>query len=291
MRTQSDPARPLFDFRFVDVADVGDHADAIAAMYAKHLDGMIVRGVLPPAAVDAAVRSLDADTLPKWQFPDYADRAEPAYTIGRPIVGADPTLEAYFDDAVFQRARLRTLFDGHLDFEQRLYGVVSALAGGLPVDVAPGPGSKTCPPATVRVLPENTEIGIHVGNEFIRMPQAEHLRSIVDMSDQISYFLPLSTPERGGELIVYGVEWQDCRSFLPASGPGRSNVWNEVTAVFEAFKDFGSTAFSPEPGDLLIFDGGRYFHRVAKTEGRRPRRTIGGFIGFSKGRERVYVWS
>jgi hypothetical protein len=42
---------------------------------------------------------------------------------------------------------------------------------------------------------------------------------------------------------------------------------------------------------MLLFDGGRYYHRVSKVIGRSPRRTIGGFLGFSRQRDRVYYWS
>lgn len=291
MRVRTDKQKPLIDFLIVDAVDVARHAGAIAAIYAKELDGMIIRGVLPGAAVEAAVRTLEADAMPKKRFEHYAHLAHPAFTVGQPIVGAQASLEAYFEDAAEQRKRIAQLFAGHVDFEQRIYEIFSLLGGGLPAEVAPGPSGKTCPPATVRVLPEGTEIGVHVGNEFIRMPQAKHLRDLVDMTDQISYFIPLSLPEQGGELVVYGLEWTDVRNMLPQAEGDAANVWFEGSEVFSAFLELDSTEFSPGPGDLLIFDGGRYFHRVAKTLGSRPRRTIGGFLGFSVNHDKIYVWS
>ena len=44
-------------------------------------------------------------------------------------------------------------------------------------------------------------------------------------------------------------------------------------------------------GELLLFDGGRYFHKVSPVEGSRARWTIGGFVGFTRDHERVVYWS
>jgi hypothetical protein len=50
-------------------------------------------------------------------------------------------------------------------------------------------------------------------------------------------------------------------------------------------------AISPRAGDLLVFDGGRYFHRVAKVKGSRIRYTIGGFMMFDQPGETLLYWS
>ena len=42
---------------------------------------------------------------------------------------------------------------------------------------------------------------------------------------------------------------------------------------------------------MFIFDGGRYFHRVSKVVGERPRYAIGGFLGFSQTHDQLYYWS
>jgi hypothetical protein len=182
------------------------------------------------------------------------------------------------------------MFGGEGRFEDRICSLVSALAGGLPVSTAVGPGGRLCPFASVRVLTPGAEIGVHVGNEFAQVAQAEHFRATMDLSDQLSWFVPLTVPEGGGELVVYGVEWDDVRSQVPErEGHGTPHVWLEGSKAADAVRSFPCTSFAPEVGDLLVFDGGRYFHRVSRVSGGTPRRTIGGFLGFSHGHDRVFV--
>lgn len=291
MRVRPTPDTPFFDFVSVDATDVARHPDALERMLDKRLDGMIVRGVFTRETVDQVVERLESPSVPRTVFPAFAGTPNAPYTVGQAIVSADPSLTAYFEDAGKQRERIRALFDGLADFEGTLRQIFGALAAGRPIAVPAGPGGATSPFATLRVLPEGHEIGVHVGNDFIRLPQARYLAEQVDMTDQISYFVTLAAPQGGGELVVYPVEWADVRALVPAPDGTSAGIWNEGTEVFATLEGFGSTAFRPEPGDLLIFDGGRYFHRVSKTVGERPRRTIGGFLGFSIDRERVFVWS
>ncbi len=214
------------------------------------------------------------------------------YTVGQAIVSTDHDLVDYFRDAAVQSARLQRLFAGQQDYEHRIAEVFSSLGGGLPAKVAHSPEGASFTPSTIRVLTEGHEMGVHVGNEFAQLPQARHLRGLIDMTDQISFFIPLSVPKAGGELVVYGVECNEMSAFLPkAKSSESSNVWLEGSAVFNAFQVFDSTAFAPRAGDMLIFDGGRYYHRVSKVEGTAPRRTIGGFVGFSEAHDQLYYWS
>ena len=52
-----------------------------------------------------------------------------------------------------------------------------------------------------------------------------------------------------------------------------------------------SEKFNPEPGDLLIFYGGRIWHRVEPILGSKPRITLGGFINFSDDDKKCFYWS
>jgi hypothetical protein len=46
----------------------------------------------------------------------------------------------------------------------------------------------------------------------------------------------------------------------------------------------------PGVGDMLVFDGGRHYHLVTEVQ-RGTRWTLGGFVVFSKNRDRVLYWS
>ena len=292
MRYRADPSRPLFDFRVFDASELADRAGALQDILHKRLDGLIVRGVLSPETLAAVVARLEQPATERREFPMFKGQQGAPYTVGQAIVSTEHDLVDYFRDARLQQARLASLFEGRQDYQSRIAEVISALAGGLPAQVAHAPDGSLFTPSTVRVLPEGHEMGVHVGNGFARLPQARHLSGLIDMSDQISFFIPLSVPRAGGELVVYGLEYSDVSAFMPQSTSAESsNVWLDGTAIAGFFQTMDCTHFAPGPGDMLIFDGGRYFHRVSKVEGPAPRRTIGGFIGFSLDHDRLFYWS
>ena len=292
MRSRADRLTPLFDFILLDVTQIHNHSNTLQAILNKRVDGVIVRNVLAQDTIDAVVDRLAENLSDRRKFPMFKTLEDAPYTVGQAIVGAGNDLVDYFQDAVTQRTRLANLFAGHQDYERRIVEVFSALSGGLPVEVAHSVEGKAFTPSTIRVLTEGHEIGVHVGNEFARLPQARYLQGLIDMTDQISFFIPLTVPEAGGELVVYGVEWSDVNFLMPkVTSPDQNNVWLEGSDVFNVFQAMDSTAFAPQPGDMLIFDGGRYFHRVSKVEGNTPRRTIGGFVGFSIEHDRLFYWS
>lgn len=292
MRFRTDRSKPLFEFLLIDFSDIDQHPQTLQSILNKQLDGIIVRKVFDADTVATVARRLDEDSLERRTFPMFRGQADAPYTVGHAIVNSDVDLTDYFRDAAQQDSRLARLFEGQTSYRDRIAAVFSALSGGLPAVSPVGPAGQPYTPSTVRVLTEGHEIGVHVGNGFARLPQARHLASLIDMTDQISFFTPFSVPEGGGELVVYGMEYSDLSALMPTNTSADvSNVWLEGSKIAQVFNNMDATAFAPGPGDMLIFDGGRYFHRVAKVEGKQPRRTIGGFLGFSLDHQRLYYWS
>ena len=281
------------ELRFVE-ADAGElaaHAGAVDDLYAQRIQGLIVRGLIPPEELGRVVDRLErgAHQLPCAPFPGHEHRADPPHVLGRAIVSTEPDLVRYFEEAASFRLGCRALFAGAVDFEERIEGALSALAGGRQVRLPP-----SYTPATIRVLPEGHEIGVHVGNGFLRLPQARQLGALIDPVDQLSYFVPLTTPERGGALVVYGLEWADVAPYLPepTAGPRGHSYDASATPDAEALIElYPKIVLQPGPGDLILFDGGRYYHRISRVGGPRPRRTIGGFAALSRDHRSLYYWS
>src|SRR5690606_7879206 len=97
----------------------------------------------------------------------------------------------------------------------------------------------------------------------------------------ISFYATLAAAERGGELWIYpGLDW---RSY------DRSHVAHGQPEL--ELRDDQAIVIAPEPGDLLVFDGGRNFHRVAPVGGPRVRWTMGGFLALDRAGRRVLVWA
>lgn len=283
----------LFHFLDIDAADAGRHPGALDDILSGRIDGMILRGVLSPGAAAGVSERLARGEhgMAPAARPTYADRAKTPEVLGEAIVTNEAGMAHYFASAGKFRSDCRALFAGLGDFEASVEAVLGALSGGLPAEVPRGPAGDTYVSATIRMLHEGQEIGVHVGNEFLALPQAKHLLELLEPHDQLSFFATLAEPEGGGELVVYALEWDDVAPFLPPRESGVPGVYATGTPVFELAEGYAKMAFRPGPGDVLIFNGGRYYHRVSPVVGRRPRRTIGGFLGFSRARDRILYWS
>jgi len=285
---------PLFRFLDVQASEVGQYPSLIDDMREGRVDGVIVRGVFSESEVDAAVRRLDHGDppLPRTTFPGFPPESPSSpYVLGRTIVSCPADLKAYFADAGAIRKALPAVFSEARGFEARVEKVLGTLGGGRPVSVPEGPEGATYAPATVRVLPDGNEIGVHVGKSFMRLPQAWHLAQSVDVREQLSYFVTLSVPESGGELVVYGLEWGDVEAYLPRAGEASGEHVYSASSAVAFIEACDREAYRPGSGDLLIFDGGRYFHRVSHARGAVPRRTIGGFLSMSLDGQGIRYWS
>ena len=284
--TQTSKA-PAFRLLDLHVSEIDSYPNAIQDMLLdRNFEGMIIRDVLPKNKLEEIISHLEDEFMqaffisPTTMVKDLPYKC--ADMFGQSIIGSTPDLGSYFTCAAPFRQACRQLFGEYPDFESHLESVFCSLAGGLPIQIPTGPNGQTYTPATIRVLPEEHEILLHVGNEFLRMPQATHLNTLVDLTDQLSYFIPLSIPESGGELIVYNLEWN----------PEEHHDTPETPQLAEhLLQQSESMIFAPGPGDMLLFDGGRFYHCVTPVVGAQPRRTIGGFLALSKDHDSVYYWS
>jgi hapalindole-type alkaloid chlorinase len=294
MRRRASANEPLFRFLFIDAADVSRHPTLIDDMIAKHVDGVIIRNMFDSKTISRIKERLGANDVPfeKRIFNGFVDGPNAPYTLGRAIVSADPDLVEYFNVAHSTRTNLRTIFEPEVDFEKRMAEVFGSLANGRPVSVPSGPADgQTYAPATFRFLPEGRDIGVHVGNSFLRLAQAKHLSTLVDVGDQLSYFITVQAPEGGGELIVYGLEWDDVASKFPAEISPNEMVYDRTGVMIRLIELCDKEAYKPGNGDLLIFDGGRYYHRVSHIIGADPRCTLGGFLALSHDKKQLCYWS
>lgn len=277
---QTPADRPFIKFATIDVSEVGDYRDAIRQMYAGTLGGLVIKNVYSPERMARVVEQLAVETThyPRTSFPARFK----AHFYGRCLDGCDPALDEYLRDAERFRAETLAVFGDGAPFEARIEELLRALGGGRAVQLPRYSDGRAYTPATIRILLEGGQIGTHCGNEAATRPAYSHLNTLIDPHDQISYFLTLQAPARGGELIVYSLQWSDIDQSRIVGGRSR---------VEDLLRDAEWMAVAPGPGDLLIFDGGRYFHRVAMVVGERIRWTIGGFVMFARSGEVIHYWS
>jgi len=91
-------------------------------------------------------------------------------------------------------------------------------------------------------------------------------------------------PDAGGELALFDLVWPKS----PESVVGAEQLSNEErNDVLENLKTMN---IQPRAGDMILFAGGRIWHRVKDVEGENNRTTIGGFATLSKDEKEIIMW-
>jgi hypothetical protein len=140
----------------------------------------------------------------------------------------------------------------------------------------------------MRITPPNGAFYAHVGNQFLEgIQDYQRLADQVDFYDQVSFFLLIERPERGGVLQLYDLQWEDTPNVFKHF-PGMSTQLREQ--IFERYYR-GAVSLPVDAGDMVVFAGGRIWHKVADVKGETNRVTVGGFIAKSRNQAGYYIWS
>lgn len=260
----------------VDAANVEEWPDAITQIYEGSIDGMTIRGVFSPEEAAEAVRRLERHR------PEFVDHGTVAM-FGTAIVGSDDERSLYHRTAPTMTAELEALFPA--GFARRIEQTLLALGRQRPVRVPDDGPSRPYVPATARILPPGGGvIHAHTANEFCHVwPAYEHLRRTARMWNSLSYFMTAQCAEAGGSLMLYDLVWDDTPEDVLAlpMGPERD----------ARLARFDGRVIAPGIGDMVLFTGGRIWHRVTPIEGPTSRVTIGGFVAESTDGDEILYWS
>ena len=263
----------------IAAAEAGQHPDAIRRMRRDEFEGIVLRGVYDAAECDELCRRLEAGLhgLLRTDFPS----AMRAFFFGMNLNLTPPDLVAYFREAPRFRQQLRQLFAGIADLETRLAGLMSALDGGRPYLAAPGPAPGLDHMfTTLRAHLSGGFIPPHFDNEQAYRQSYRLIMSQIG-GDLFSFVLAFSSPEAGGELEVFNLQHEG-RRFRMADG--------EEDASHLQLEGVESIRFRLQPGEMIMFNSGRYLHRVNPVVGRSTRWTACSFMSESLDGERVYCW-
>jgi hypothetical protein len=263
----------------IDASQAADFPEAVRRMRREEFEGIIVRQVYDGEECARLCARLAAgpDGLLRSEFPP----AMRAYFFGMNLNLTPPDLMAYFREAPEFRARLKKLFRGSIDLEARVTGLLSTLDGGRPYCAAPGPH----PPldhmfTTLRAHLPGGFIPPHFDNEQSSHPS---YRLIVPQigADLFSFVLAFSRPESGGELEIFNLRHEG-RRFRMADG--------EEDAARLDLTGVESIRFRLAPGEMILFNSGRYLHRLNPMIGAATRWTACSFMAESRTGEQVYCW-
>lgn len=145
-------------------------------------------------------------------------------------------------------------------------------------------------PANIRQFyPDMGGLFVHCGYLFqVESPIYYEAVETMKKEGQLSFFMVMQQPDSGGELTLYDMVWENVKS-KDSLENNEYVIDKNGSKVF--LKDLESKKFNPEPGDLLIFYGGKIWHRVEPILGSKPRITLGGFINFSDDEKKCFYWS
>jgi len=177
-----------------------------------------------------------------------------------------------------------------IDAPKRFAELFERGGGGRTVAVMPSPDFKNVYPAcSFRDLSTGVgEMTLHCGLFFYDLvPNIyEHVLKVVEKGDQLSFFTVLQKPEIGGELTIFDVSWEEAEKRI-----NDLELESKEGSTMRIGQDIDSFQVDIAIGDLLIFNGGRIWHRIEIVQGNVNRITLGGFIGFSANKNEIYFWS
>jgi hapalindole-type alkaloid chlorinase len=280
----------FYDFRHIDTADIESYPNGIQDIQNRKFDGLILRQVLSQNEVRTILHHIEK------QKEDVRTKVASGYTFPRAFFEADKNrssenpFENNFREWEQWRKQFPELFG--VAIEERITSIFQRMSGGREVIILPGPKGVGCyTPATIRVFyPNLWGIPIHCGNMFEELNTtlyADLMQKVVTQN-QMSYFIQLQTPQRGGELTIYNLEWKPGQQ-----NAGETQIKLEDGRIIDTAVEGVMEKFSVKllPGDMLIFAAGEIWHRVEGPLGVSDRVTLGGFLGFTKDNKSLTYWS
>ncbi|MFT5681368.1 MAG: hypothetical protein ACI8RZ_002274 [Myxococcota bacterium] len=252
--------------RTLPADQLADH-DLIGDLLAGTLGGILVEGVFAPALAAGVVETLLH--APRDSGPVRAPPF-PGISYGAILVLSEPDLVEYHRRG---EALLSVLTAAGLPLVEQLSAMLTKLSGGQVVLTPP----EAPTPLTIRVFESGDGVGVH--SERDDWPSMTGLRRRILGETQLSCYTPLRQTA-GGALHLY-------HRPPPGFAPEIGGMPDDAAA--EALARFGFTEIRPAVGDLLIFDGGRYNHRVLPAQ-QGQRWTAGAFLAQGRDGQR-YAWS
>ena len=271
--------QPFFRSQTVAAEDVAQHGSAIRAMRTGEVDGVLVRGVYTEADCAGICHRLEAGQhdLVRADFPPEMG----GHFLGMNLNLTHPALGDYFAEADLFREDLAELFSRTADLQARVTAILSALDDGRPYRAAPGPS-----PAlehmftTLRAHTPGGFIPPHFDNEQGFRQSYRHIKPLIG-ADLFSFVLAFSRAESGGALEVFD-RLHDGQPWRMADG--------EHDASRLALDGVERVSFRLPPGDMILFNSGRYLHHVTPVVGAATRWTACSFMAESLDGSAVYCW-
>jgi hapalindole-type alkaloid chlorinase len=284
----------MWDFPTLSMSDILKKEAAITDLYDNKTNGYLIKGFMSHEEVEYALANLNnLNTTANGEFPRGAGHSNPKTfsMLADEEKGInEELLERYFKEIEQYRMALNSILP--FGYEERLLKFFSSIESNIEVKVPiikNGQEFKKLTTSTIRFCyPDGGGMNTHVGNMFPTIYPLFYsfLNKLMNIERQISYFVMLSKPETGGDLVLFDALWGD---FILYDTTTKSIVRSDGERV--SLTDLDYQPVSPEPGDMILFNGGDIWHKVDNLLGTKSRITIGGFLAKTRDSTNVYVWS
>jgi hypothetical protein len=269
---------PLRNEKFLNISlsDAQNYPNLLIDMFEGRTDGVIISSFLSPAEIDHFFK----------MYKDYPQEKQYDKAFGK-VLGyvahdSGEKMEGYTEKAAEFKKDVASLFG--FDFYARFEKLVNKLSVNKPVVPAESPNHKPYLGFNIKFMnPNYGGLIEHVGLAFYNLfPSLKYLESQIDTSGQISYFTILQHPEEGGELVLFDLRF---------GKEGMKYTTFADEELLQMVRQKASYKVKPKPGDILLFNGGQIWHRIAEIKGNRDRVTIANFISLSKDHSKFFYWS
>lgn len=249
----------------IEAAEVARNPDAIRGMRREEIDGIILRGVYDADACARVCARLETGQhgLVRTEFP----APFRSHFLGVNLNLAPDDLTGYFAAAAAFHTHLAAL----IDLETRVATLLGMMDAGRRYRAAPGPDGQDHMFTTLRAHLPGGFIPQHFDNEQAHRPSYRHITPHIN-ADLYSFVLAFSRADAGGALQIFNLQ-HGGRKFRMADGADDASRL-DVTRV-------ESVSFRLRPGEMILFNSGRYLHRVTPVIGTTTRWTACSFMSES----------
>ena len=271
--------------RVVAYENLSSVGAALARIHNGSLDASMFPDAFSKGYLADVVRILDQnDDLPWWkkESQEYPRKQKAILSAGIVPNSIEPeraSLEKSLESAKRSRRDVQRALGEVVDPIERTQKTLSSIAGSKNTRVPIDGDGRSHASFTIRSIPPGNQFAPHTGN-FSYAAAYDALRDPLDTTEQIHFFTPLCKAEPGRERETLSLRWRDQKTSLKHN--------KILSKVMEA--KLSSSLSDLDEGEMIVFDGGRFYRHVNPVSDHRHRFRLGALAALSDMQEEVLCW-
>jgi len=283
----------IYDFLVDDFANISEMDNDLFDQISEGvIDGIILENVLSQAEIDQLLSKLNEIPPERKIFNDKNNIYPRGFASYMEDASGDESLDfkTYFEHADNYIKNLKSNFG--IDLTALLKDIFERFSNNRKHVFLEGENQLgVFPHCQFRVLyPNKGLFPVHCGNVFHYEFEKfyKRLSHKAKIKDQMSFFILLQKPDKGGELVLFDILWEEGQRMVPVDG-----IQLADGSVIDPIKSrkVKKMTLDLKPGDMLMFSGGPIWHKVTMVEGKHDRITLGGFFSTTADGKNIVTWA